>query len=165
MAFISICRACEGSGVHYDGVVCPECGGEARVQEWERSFSFTPQVARRRKVAGVIMFILIVVLTGLLSDPANASYRYPTNVQWECIHKYEAPAWAGGWEANTGNGYYGGLQFNSQFEMNYGKEFKKKYNGHAHKWPKRVQIIVANRGHRLQGWGAWPQTSRKCGYR
>jgi hypothetical protein len=82
---------------------------------------------------------------------------------WICIHKKE-----GAWNANTGNGYYGGLQMNMGFQRFYGSEFVAKY-GTADKWPPRVQMAVAQRAHdgyrgeRPRGYGPWPNTARDCG--
>ena len=75
---------------------------------------------------------IAIIVAAILAVPSAASAHrtHPTRAQWECIHKHEAPPWSGGWRANTGNGYYGGLQANHQFELNYGREFWRKW-GHA----------------------------------
>ncbi len=60
--------------------------------------------------------------------------------------------------------YGGGLQMDGGFQSNYGSEFLTRY-GAADRWPAAVQILVAYRGWLVQGWGAWPNTSRACGLR
>jgi hypothetical protein len=75
-----------------------------------------------------------------------------------CIHSHEAA-----WTANTGNGYYGGLQMDLSFQRTYGPEFLRAF-GTANNWPPSVQVTVAMRAH-LQGRGyrPWPTAARRCG--
>jgi hypothetical protein len=42
--------------------------------------------------------------------------RPPHLTEFLCIHRYE-----GAWNANTGNGYFGGLQMNMDFMRGYGR--------------------------------------------
>jgi hypothetical protein len=80
-----------------------------------------------------------------------------------CIHNYEGP-----WDANTGNGYMGGLQMDLTFQRNYGSEFLRMY-GTADQWPVGIQILVAARardgynGIPARGYQPWPNTRRICG--
>jgi Transglycosylase-like domain len=79
--------------------------------------------------------------------------------QWICIHNHE-----GAWNANTGNGYYGGLQMDITFQNAYGRDMIRKYGGYAHTWSPRDQMIVAERAHDSgRGFGPWPNTGRMCG--
>jgi Transglycosylase-like domain len=78
---------------------------------------------------------------------------------FECVHHFE-----GGWNAATGNGYWGGLQFDLDFQRAYGREFLSHW-GTANHWPKSVQIAVAIRGWLRRGFQPWPNTARKCGLR
>jgi hypothetical protein len=79
--------------------------------------------------------------------------------QWICIHNHE-----GAWNANTGNGYYGGLQMDITFMEAYGSDMISKYGGYAHTWSPRDQIIVAERAYDSgRGFGPWPNTRRMCG--
>lgn len=83
-----------------------------------------------------------------------------------CIHHYE-----GAWNANTGNGYYGGLQMDYGFMRTYGKEFLYQHRRTitADRWSPYIQIIVARRavvgyhGYSYRGFGPWPYTRRMCG--
>lgn len=68
-----------------------------------------------------------------------------------------------GWDA-ANYGYGGGLQMDSTFQAKYGAEFVGRY-GPAGRWPVSVQMLVGWRGWLVQGWGAWPNTSRACGLR
>jgi hypothetical protein len=69
----------------------------------------------------------------------------------------------GSWDAHN-YGYGGGMQMDTSFQRRYGPEFLRRY-GPAGRWPVSVQLRVAYRGWRIQGWGAWPQTSHACGLR
>ncbi len=73
---------------------------------------------------------------------------------WDDLAECES---GGNWSINTGNGYYGGLQFSLSSWRAVGG------SGYPHENSKAEQI---NRGERLQdaqGWGAWPTCARKLG--
>jgi len=64
------------------------------------------------------------------------------------------------WDINTGNGYFGGLQFsNSTWRAFGGLEFAPR----ADLATREQQIIVATRTQKAQGWNAWPTCTRKLG--
>jgi uncharacterized protein YabE (DUF348 family) len=75
---------------------------------------------------------------------------------WDALAKCEA---GGNWAINTGNGYYGGLQFSpGTWRANGGV-------GMPHQASREEQIAVAERVQASQGWGAWPSCTRKLGLR
>ena len=75
---------------------------------------------------------------------------------WDALAQCES---GGNWGANTGNGYYGGIQFNaSTWHANGG-------SGMPHQASRSEQIAVAERTLAAQGWNAWPACSRKMGLR
>jgi hypothetical protein len=76
-----------------------------------------------------------------------------------CIHSYEA----GAWNANTGNGYFGGLQMDRSFMSSYGADYLRAW-GTADRWPPALQIATAIRAY-LDGRGfyPWPTSARLCG--
>ena len=75
-----------------------------------------------------------------------------------CIHRYE-----GAWSANTGNGYFGGLQMDLTFQRSYGPDYLRAW-GTADNWPPSVQVAVAIRAYLSgRGYGPWPNTARLCG--
>lgn len=75
-----------------------------------------------------------------------------------CIHGYE-----GAWNANTGNGYYGGLQMDLGFQSRYGSDFMEKW-GTADNWPAWAQLTAAVRAYKEgRGFYPWPNTARACG--
>ncbi|WP_159920841.1 MULTISPECIES: transglycosylase family protein [Nocardia] len=70
---------------------------------------------------------------------------------WDGVAQCES---GGNWGINTGNGYYGGLQFSqSTWAANGGK-------GYAHTASKEEQIRVAENVLATQGAGAWPSCGK-----
>jgi len=106
-----------------------------------------------------VVFCSIAVsltLCGLASSSAKASDTHWLYTAFTCIHKYE-----GAWNANTGNGYYGGLQMDYSFMKAYGSEYLRIF-GTADKWPPSLQIAVAIKAWSSRGFGPWPNTRRMC---
>jgi hypothetical protein len=68
----------------------------------------------------------------------------------------------GNWRANTGNGYYGGLQMDMTFWRSHGGLA---YAPRPDLASVSAQVAVAIRGQAVQGWGAWPVCSRRLGLR
>ncbi|WP_344051656.1 transglycosylase family protein [Streptomyces thermoalcalitolerans] len=68
---------------------------------------------------------------------------------WDAIAACES---GGNWKANTGNGYYGGLQFRQSSWIAAGGL---KYAPRADKATRKQQIAVAKRLAALQGMSAW----------
>ncbi|GLY52006.1 transglycosylase family protein [Lentzea sp. NBRC 102530] len=87
---------------------------------------------------------------GLAVGTANAA---PVN--WDALAQCEA---SGNWGANTGNGYYGGLQFTQQTWNAYGGQ------GNPANASREQQIAVAERVAAGQGVAnAWPSCSKRIG--
>jgi GH24 family phage-related lysozyme (muramidase) len=75
-----------------------------------------------------------------------------------CIHRFEGP-----WNANTGNGFYGGLQMDWSFMRAHGGDFLARW-GTADHWPAWAQIEAAARAYRSgRGFSPWPNTASACG--
>lgn len=77
---------------------------------------------------------------------------------WTCIHSHEAA-----WNADTGNGYHGGLQMDWSFMRAYGRDMLLRYGAAAEAWTPRDQMVVAERARKTRGYYPWPQTARMCG--
>jgi resuscitation-promoting factor RpfB len=78
---------------------------------------------------------------------------------WDAISRCEA---GGNWAINTGNGYYGGVQFDQNtWERNGGLRFAPR----ADMASREEQIAVAEVTRARQGWGAWPVCSGRAGAR
>ena len=76
---------------------------------------------------------------------------------WDRVAACES---SGNWAINTGNGYYGGLQFSASTWKAFGGQA---YAQQAHQATKAQQIAVARRTLHTQGPGAWPTCSVRAG--
>ncbi|WP_258053109.1 LysM peptidoglycan-binding domain-containing protein [Streptomyces sp. Ru73] len=72
---------------------------------------------------------------------------------WDRIAACES---GGNWHINTGNGFYGGLQFTASTWRAFGGH---EYAPSAHQAGRAEQIAVAAKVQAAQGWGAWPVCS------
>jgi hypothetical protein len=89
-----------------------------------------------------------------VAAPAPASSG--GNTVWDRLAQCES---SGDWHINTGNGYYGGLQFaQSSWEAAGG-------TGNPADASREEQIRVAENLLDMQGWGAWPSCSSQLGLR
>ena len=88
-------------------------------------------------------------MTGI-SAPAQAA----SGGVWDKVAECES---GGDWHINTGNGYYGGLQFSQQTWEAFGGE------GKPHNASKKEQISVAQETLKVQGPGAWPVCGDEAG--
>ena len=92
---------------------------------------------------------------GLLAASGNAAAA--DSGVWDRIARCES---GGNWHINTGNGYYGGLQFSAGTWRAYGGSA---YAATADQASRSAQITVATKVQHAQGWGAWPVCSAKAG--
>ncbi|MFF7354057.1 MULTISPECIES: transglycosylase family protein [Streptomyces] len=83
-----------------------------------------------------------------LMAAGNASAA--TASQWDAVAQCES---GGNWSINTGNGFYGGLQFSASTWAAYGGTA---YAAQANQATKAQQIAVAEKVLAAQGKGAWP---------
>ena len=102
----------------------------------------------RLAVVGAVAAGAPLVLAGTASAAPESA--------WDKLAQCES---GGNWSINTGNGYYGGIQFNARTWRAFGG------TGMPHQASKAQQIAVAERTLAAQGWNAWPSCSRKMGLR
>jgi nucleoid-associated protein YgaU len=109
------------------------------------------KLSRTRTIVGGLAFAGIAATgVGLAASPANAA----SGSTWDQLAQCES---GGNWAINTGNGYYGGLQFNlGTWQANGGA-------GNPASASREAQIAVAERVLASQGWGAWPACSAQLG--
>jgi nucleoid-associated protein YgaU len=105
-----------------------------------RSKSFTRRAVATAAIAGAAIAIPVA-----LAGTASAS-----SVNWTAIANCES---SGDWAANTGNGFYGGLQFTQSTWDAYGGD---QYAASANLASEADQITVAEAVLAGQGIGAWP---------
>ena len=108
-----------------------------------------------RLVVNLLLAILLATASTLQSAPAEAASKKTWNRLAHCES-------SGNWSINTGNGYYGGLQFYQPTWKDFGGLA---YAPKAHRATRAEQIKVAERVLAVQGWGAWPACSLKLGLR
>ncbi|GAA3805331.1 resuscitation-promoting factor protein RpfA [Streptomyces coacervatus] len=89
-----------------------------------------------------------VAIAAPLMAAGNASAA--TASEWDTVAQCES---GGNWSINTGNGYYGGLQFSASTWAAYGGT---QYASTANQASKAQQITVAEKVLAAQGKGAWP---------
>lgn len=68
----------------------------------------------------------------------------------------------GRWHVNTGNGFYGGIQFDYGTWLRHGGGA---FAPRADLATREQQIVVGQRTQASQGWAAWPYCSRRLGLR
>lgn len=103
--------------------------------------------------AGIVALAMATPLA--FAAPGQAA----TEEVWDRVAACES---SGNWSVNTGNGYYGGLQFLDSTWDSFGGEA---YASTADRATRSQQIAVAERVLATQGWNAWPTCSRKAGLR
>jgi len=88
---------------------------------------------------------------------ASASPASAATSAWDRLAGCES---GGNWDINTGNGYYGGLQFADGTWDGYGGE---KYASRADLATRAEQIVIASKLLNSSGWGPWPACSSRLG--
>lgn len=103
----------------------------------------------------------------VLVEPTPATVRvgtkpgapYEPHGVWDALAQCEA---TGDWSINSGNGYYGGVQFNQSTWDRWGGQ---EYAPRADLATREEQIAIAKKTQAAQGWGAWPLCSSRLGLR
>ncbi|WP_237248866.1 transglycosylase family protein, partial [Spelaeicoccus albus] len=88
------------------------------------------------------------------SKPSTPSAPAPSGSAWDKIAQCES---GGNWHINTGNGYYGGLQFSLRTWHAFGGQGRPDQNSRAQ------QIAIGKKVQASQGWGAWPSCAARAG--
>ncbi len=107
----------------------------------------------RRVLVAVVAALAVAAPLSTGADTATAA----TSRTWNRLAGCES---GGNWHINTGNGYYGGVQFSSSTWLAYGGG---SYAGRADLATRAEQIDIAERVLKGQGWGAWPACSAQLG--
>ncbi len=96
------------------------------------------------------------------SSSSSKSTKAPTgsvSATWAALAKCES---GGNWSINTGNGYYGGLQFSASSWRAVGGT---QYAPLPHQATPAQQVAAAEKLRANGGWGHWPACSSKLGLR
>ncbi|MGN2299233.1 resuscitation-promoting factor Rpf, partial [Micrococcus luteus KDCGSN] len=113
---------------------------------------FTTSATRSRRATASI--VAGMTLAGAAAVGFSALAQAATVDTWDRLAECESN---GTWDINTGNGFYGGVQFTLSSWQAVGGE------GYPHQASKAEQIKRAEILQDLQGWGAWPLCSQKLG--
>ena len=107
----------------------------------------------RARAAGLAAAGTVLVAPFLGTAPASAA----DGATWDALAQCES---GGDCSINTGNGYYGGLQFSQSTWEGFGGG---SYASRADLATREEQIATAEKTLAVQGWGAWPACSAKLG--
>ena len=108
-----------------------------------------------RLLARIGITAATVTISLVLTIPAQAG---PLRQDpWDRVAQCES---GGNWSTNTGNGYFGGLQFSPGTWQSFGGGAYASTANHA---TRSQQIAIAEKVLRAQGWKAWPTCSKRAG--
>jgi resuscitation-promoting factor RpfB len=119
------------------------------------------EIVKRTKIKSKLIKkpVTEVILVGTKSTTTakkSSGSSTPSGSVWDKIAQCES---GGNWSINTGNGYYGGLQFSLSTWRAYGG------SGMPNKASREEQIRIAKKVQAADGWGAWPACTAKLGLR
>jgi resuscitation-promoting factor RpfB len=119
------------------------------------------EIVKRTKIKSKLIKkpVTEVILVGTkttTSAKKSSGSSTPSGSVWDKLAQCES---GGNWSINTGNGYYGGLQFSLSTWRAYGG------NGYPHQASREEQIRIAKKLQAAAGWGSWPACSSKLGLR
>ncbi|MFU8851150.1 transglycosylase family protein [Micromonospora sp. SL1-18] len=120
----------------------------------------TEYVARNRRLTQrrvVVGALVVGAATGAAAVLGPAAPASASSVNWDAVAQCES---GGNWHINTGNGYYGGLQFSKSTWNGYGGQ---RYASRADLASRSEQIAIAEKVLDGQGIGAWPVCGKKGG--
>ena len=105
-------------------------------------------------VRRLLTFVALALGAAFAALALGSGTAAAESVNWDAVAKCES---GGNWAINTGNGYYGGLQFSqATWKANGG-------TGMPHQASREEQIRVAENVLRTQGIGAWPSCGKSGG--
>jgi hypothetical protein len=110
---------------------------------------------KHRKISAVTRTVARVAIAGIaIGTPLAIAATPASATNWDAIAQCES---GGNWHTDTGNGFYGGLQFTHGTWNAYGGK------GSPQNASRDEQIAVAERVAAGQGMNAWPTCSRRAG--
>ncbi len=115
------------------------------------------QHARTKTLRSLGLMLVAGATGGVVLLGSGGAAQAKDGVNWDAVAQCES---GGNWGINTGNGYYGGLQFSGSTWKAYGGG---KYASSANKASRSQQIRIAEKVLKGQGIGAWPTCGKKGG--
>uniref|UniRef100_UPI0018FE8F4A transglycosylase family protein n=1 Tax=Streptomyces sp. NRRL WC-3742 TaxID=1463934 RepID=UPI0018FE8F4A len=101
--------------------------------------------------------LVLAAALGIWSNPSGGTAHAASLSTWDKVAQCES---GGNWSANTGNSYYGGLQFAASTWNAFGGQ---RYAPYANQATKVQQIIIAQKVLAAQGQNAWRDCGPKSG--
>ena len=120
---------------------------------YQSKHAVAKRLSMKQRIAGVGIAGAATVVAGI----GAASSASAAGSVWDRVAACES---GGNWSINTGNGFYGGLQFVNSTWRGFGGG---QYASRADLATKSQQIAVAQRVLKAQGPGAWPVCSKRAG--
>ena len=115
----------------------------------------TTKVLRQEVLREPVDAIVAVGTKEPAPEPVATSNYASGSTVWDQLAQCES---GGNWAINTGNGYYGGLQFNLGTWQSYGGP------GYPHEQSRETQIAIAEKVRAATGgYGSWPACSASLG--
>jgi Transglycosylase-like domain len=132
-------------GLEQPGPLAPEAGPADRRDELARWTAIARWLSARAE--------------RVTEDERPMSERVPHYEELTCIAEHES---GGRWDISTGNGYYGGLQMDRQFQQTYAPDLYEA-KGTADTWTQEEQMRAAAGAVEERGFTPWPTAARMCG--
>ncbi|MCA1004426.1 transglycosylase family protein [Rhodococcus hoagii] len=134
--------------------------GSAGVADVTYEFTLVNGVETGRKpVASTVTVAAQPKVVRVGAKPGTEVPPVQNGATWDALAQCEA---TGNWAINTGNGFYGGVQFD---QNTWERQGGLKYAPRADLATREEQIAIASRTQQTQGWGAWPSCTSKLGLR
>ena len=111
-------------------------------------------VTGRLPVANTVMIPARDSVLRVGAKPGTEVPPVTNGARWDAIAACES---GNNWAINTGNGYYGGVQFD---QNTWERQGGLRYAGRADLATREEQIAIAEVTRSRQGWGAWPVCGR-----
>ena len=118
---------------------------------------FPTRPTRRRPLRRAVVGTALLATTASATVLGLATGAGASETVWDRVASCES---GGNWSINTGNGYYGGLQFSYSTWNGFGGQ---RYATTANRATKAQQIEIAQAVLKVQGPGAWPVCSQRAG--
>ena len=142
----------------YEGDTKTVRAGEAGERRAVYKITFVNGEVDKRQLVRVIEVLRqpvdAIVKVGTKEEAVAANFAGGSTV-WDQLAQCES---GGNWAINTGNGYYGGLQFSLSTWRAYGGP------GYPHQQSRETQIAIATKVRDANGgYGSWPNCSQQLG--
>ena len=115
------------------------------------------QVTGRLPVANTVITPARASVLRVGAKPGTEVPPVTNGLIWDALARCES---GGNWAINTGNGYFGGVQFD---QNTWERQGGLRYASRADLATREEQIAIAEVTRARQGWGAWPTCSSRTG--